>query len=428
MRKPTRLTSLLAASLAIAWWGCSKPDEPLSPSFATTAACNVTVTYLGPKTLAVSPNSSNNNASWHINNNGSSAVSLTGQTLSKSGAVTAVKTNIWAVFPYSLAAGSKIDADLRFDVGASGTGSVGMTVSSSCGSLVAPAHLVTIQATTATGIPYGLFGLKADSVPSGTIWTGSALTNKNLNSVLTHLAAARNKTPRISMWFNMVAGDEQVFMRPDGSFDLQAWKDTLDNHAKPLNTDGTSSFYDDFLPFIQDGTFQGHQMLDDLAAFTPDPSQAQIDSIAAHSKRRFPTLPTAVRFRATQLKAVAPACSTCPGGKKPYGVLDMGWAQYHSRHGDATAYRNAEISAAKDMQLGLVMGINIRKGMPNDLPVPTDSILKWGNIFLEPGSANSDYVCGFVMWDVAFVGLGNSVFSTLATKAKDHVKAPCKRR
>lgn len=423
VRLSSALSLATAAALASA---CDGHRDALSPSTAVVPTCNVTMTYLGPKGLTVSPNSTNNTASWFVNNNGTSAVTLTGQTVSRSGSVTAVRTTSWTRFPTSLDAGSRIDADVLFDVGASGTGSVGMTVSTNCGSVVAPAHLVSVAA--AGGIPYGLFALKADSIPSGTIWTGSALSSRSLNNVVTQLQAARNKSPRIYMWFNMTAGDEQAFMRSDGSFNLQAWKDTLDAHAKPINADGTSSFYDDFLPYIQDGTFQGHQMLDDLAAFNPDPSQANIDSMAAHSKRRFPALPTAVRFRPTQLKGVAPLCSTCPGGRKPYGVLDMGWAQYHSRSGDVTVYRNNEVAAARDMQVGMVAGINIRKGMANDQPVPSDSIQKWGSIFLEAGNSNADYVCGFIMWDAAYVGLGNSAFTTLANLAKNHVKAPCKRR
>jgi hypothetical protein len=174
----------------------------------------------------------------------------------------------------------------------------------------------------------------------------------------------------------------------------------------------------------------GHLLLDDLSSFSPDPTQAQIDSMAAYSKRRFPGLLTAVRWRPTQLKSVAPLCGTCSGGRKPYGVLDAGWAQFVSRAGsrDPEVYRDAEIAAAKDMQLGLVIGINIRKGIDGTDPVPADTIGAWGSILLEPGVPNSDYVCAFNMWDTAYIGLGNSAFVTLSNLAKNHVTAPCKRR
>jgi hypothetical protein len=434
MRKAYAFLIPLSALLPLAWWACSKPEEPLSPSLATTASCNVTMTYLGTKVLTVSPNSTNNNASWNVNNNGTSAVTLTGQTLSKSGTVTEVLPNVWAPFPYSLAAGSKIDADLRFSVGASGTGSVGMTVSSSCGSIVAPVHPVVIQAP-ATGIPYGLSALGPnENVANKAIWTGSSLTNQRMIDVMNNLRNAQNRTPRLKMWFNLTAGDEQAFMYDsinDRRFKLQAWKDSLDKHVKlngSLKGDGTSFYNDSIVQgnFIGDGTLQGHIMLDDLAAFEPDPTQAEIDSMAAYSKRRFPTLLTAVRYRPVQLKGRAAACSTCPEGLKPYGVLDMGWAQYVPARGDPTQYRNDEIAAAKLMKVGMVIGINIRKGMPDGSPVPTASILDWGTIFLAPGASNSDYVCGFIMWDAAYVGLGNSTFNTLATKANNHVKSPCK--
>jgi hypothetical protein len=268
------------------------------------------------------------------------------------------------------------------------------------------------------GIPYGLFGIKADSIPNGTIWTGSTLTSKNLNNVLNELQAARAKSPRVRQWFNIVAGDEQVFMNANGSFNLQAWKDTLDNHAKPFNPDGTSSFYDDFLPYIQDGTLQGVQMLDDIANFNPDPSFSQIEAMAAHMKKRFPTITTAVRATATFLKSTS--------GGAPYTQLDVAWAQYRPTRGPVVTYRNAEIAAASDVRLGLVLGMNIYKGMADESPMPADSIRVWGSELLKAGA--SDYACGFMMWNIQYPNLSHSAFTTLANLAKDHVAAPCKRR
>jgi hypothetical protein len=221
------------------------------------------------------------------------------------------------------------------------------------------------------------------------------------------------------MWFNMTSGDEQVFKNPStGAFMVQAWKDTLDNHAKPFNADGTSSFNVDFVPYINDGTFQGHMMLDDLgnfASITP----AQIDSIAAYSKRRFPTLLTAVRERATVLKTKS--------GGAPYTQLDVGWAQYRSDRGSAAAYRDAEILAATQVKLGLILGINITDGGPPiGSNVPTDSLLAYGSALLAAGS--SDYACGFMMWNITYSSLSHPNMTTLANLAKNHVSAPCRRR
>ena len=148
MIKPTlSLVSLTTSSLLL-FAACDSSPEATNPSLAEVpggGSCNVQLSYLGPKVLVVNRFTTNNNASWHIANNGSSGVTLRGQTLSKSGKVTAVRPNVWAPFPYTLPPGTMIDADLRFDVGGAGTGSVGMTVSSSCGSLVLPTHPVSVQ-------------------------------------------------------------------------------------------------------------------------------------------------------------------------------------------------------------------------------------------------------------------------------------------
>jgi hypothetical protein len=152
MRRSTGFLVPLAASCLVALTACDSNREPSSPSFAEipgdgggTGGCNISLVHLGGKVLTVNRWTTNNNASWHIINNGSSAVTLTGQTLTKSGKVIAVRPNSWAPFPYNLAGGTRIDADLRFDVGGVGTGSVGMTVSSSCGNLVLPPHPVQVQ-------------------------------------------------------------------------------------------------------------------------------------------------------------------------------------------------------------------------------------------------------------------------------------------
>jgi hypothetical protein len=420
MRKSALFVVLLASSFLLVWSGCSKPEEPLNPSLATTASCNVTMTYLGTKTLIVSPNSTNNNASWHVNNNGTSAVTLNGQTLSKSGVVTAARTNVWAPFPYSLAAGSKIDADLRFDVGASGTGTVGMTVSSSCGSIVAPAHLVSVQST-ATGIPYGLSGIRPDSIRTATIWTGGSRTNKQLSAVLVQL---RDNPNKLRMWWNITSGDEQVFRvsATDTRFKVQAWIDTLNNHVKPFKSDSTSKWNDSLTPYINDGTLQGEILLDDLASFSVI-TGAQIDSIAAYSKKRFPTLVTAARARPTKLETYS--------GGAPYRTLDVGWGQYKTgaTQGEVSAYRDAEIAAAQRLTLGLVLGINVTNAgnfANGTTDAPPDSLLLWGKALLK--AVNSDYVCGFIMWNTSYAYVLHANMDTLANLAKNHVAAPCKRR
>lgn len=151
-------------------------------------------------------------------------------------------------------------------------------------------------------------------------------------------------------------------------------------------------------------------------------SFADIEAMAAHAKKRFPLLTTAVRERATVLE-------TTSGGAQ-YLKLDAGWAQFRSDRKPASTFRNDNIAAAQRVGIGLVMGMNIRKGYyppggPGQQAMPVDSILVWGSDLLAPGT--SDYACGFYMWDSGYSGLSSPHFTTLANKAKNHVAAPCKR-
>ena len=292
---------------------------------------------------------------------------------------------------------------------------------------IKPPFLNVAATSGSAGTTYGLSGLKPDTIPTGWGWTGGYLGSKNLTTEKTLLAAGQSHSPRIRMIFSMTGGDEQVFKNANGSFNLQRWKDTLDRVASPLNADGTSSFYAGLLPYIRDTTYLAVRLLDDPANFTPPVSFSDIEAMAAYSKKRFPLLPTAIRERPTVLKSKAPLCGTCSGGHQPYAQLDMGWAQYRSDRGKAADYRDAEISAARDEKLGIILGINLNDGGP---PVGTnvsvDSALSWGTEFLRP--VKSDYACALFLWDNTYPNLASSVFNTLASMAANHVKAPCTRR
>jgi hypothetical protein len=93
----------------------------------------------------VSANTTNNDAQWFIKNTGSNSVTVNSQTLSKSGNVTAVHDGQWVGFPFTMAPGFQLDADVFFDVGSAGTGTVGLSVSTSCGTKVFPTYNVTIN-------------------------------------------------------------------------------------------------------------------------------------------------------------------------------------------------------------------------------------------------------------------------------------------
>ena len=271
------------------------------------------------------------------------------------------------------------------------------------------------------GIPYGPFGVAPNTLGSGTIWTGLHIAGQNPTTVLNMLQAAKNRS--IGMWFNLTGGNEQ-YRKADGSFDLVKWKNTFDSHVGSINADGTSSFYLQYRNYIKDGTYQGTVLLDDLGDFNggDGPTFDQVEAMSAHSKKRFPTLPTAVRTTPEKLERISTG--------RPYTQLDAGWAQYRSDQGTPEQYRDKMIEIARRLDLGLVLGINITNGIyirhqVFEEPSPA-TILAWGRKLLEAGT--SDYVCGFLMWDEQYTRLGASEFATLADVAKNHVKAPCKRR
>jgi hypothetical protein len=274
------------------------------------------------------------------------------------------------------------------------------------------------MASAPSGIPFGLSGINPDTMPSGTIWTEASLSSKNVTSLVHALQSAEALTPKIRMWFYMTGGNEQDFMNPDSSFNLQRWKDTLDKYAAPIQPDGTSGHYLEVKPYIENGTFLGIVMLDDLQNFTPDPTFAEIEAMAAHAKLRYPGLLTAVRLQASNLKVTS--------GGAPYAQLDVAWSQFRIERGQASTYRDTEIQAAQDVKLGLVLGINITQGGGSLTEVRPDSLLSWGTEFLKPGS--SDYVCAFNMWDKTYSNLTHPNMTTLANKAASHVTSTCKRR
>ena len=192
MRRTTALIPLVASSL-FGTWSCSKPDEALNPSLdVTPSSCPLQVTAEPPVTITVAPNSTNNSASWYIKNNGSSAVTITSQTLPiAKPPITAIRKTTWITFPYSLAGGSLIDADLVFDVGAGGSGTLGgLTIGTSpCGSTVLPSRPVVVQGpaaaptvatTPATNIGTTTATLNGSANPNGastTSWFRYSTTN-----------------------------------------------------------------------------------------------------------------------------------------------------------------------------------------------------------------------------------------------------------
>jgi hypothetical protein len=135
MRKLPLLAIALAAMSTLAF----RPAEPARE------ACNVTLTRLQPTNQTVATFQTGLTASWHIKNNSATSFTISSQTPTSTGAITGTTANAWITIPGTFPGSFLVDADMNYDTGAAGSGTVGLTLNASCGSIVFPAYNITIQ-------------------------------------------------------------------------------------------------------------------------------------------------------------------------------------------------------------------------------------------------------------------------------------------
>jgi len=190
------------------------------------------------------------------------------------------------------------------------------------------------------GIPFGLYHLpETEFAPPFT----SALRNgTDPAEVIPILEAARKAG--IKVFLNMFVSRRQI-QNPDGSFSLERWKQRIDRFQN-LGLE----------PFISDGTLAGNYLMDE-----PDSrgkwngesvSFADIEAAAAYSKQLWPGLTTMIRADPLFLQ------------KAPFRwvYLDAAWAQYTTRKGSVEDYARRRAAVAKELGLGLVVGLNVLDG------------------------------------------------------------------
>lgn len=108
-----------------------------------------------------------------------------------------------------------------------------------------------------------------------------------------------------------------------------------------------------------------------------------LEEMARYSKSIWPNLKTVVRAEPYYIK-----------WNGTYRYLDAAWAQYLSRKGNASDYIQKNVSTAKQMGLGLIVGLNIVKGgSPNGTWMTPGEVENWGSALLS-----SDYPCAFISW------------------------------
>ena len=105
---------------------------------------------------------------------------------------------------------------------------------------------------------------------------------------------------------------------------------------------------------IADGTLVGHYLIDQPYAASTYGGQvvgpATLNAMAAYSKTLWPTLPTYIRAAPSRY-----ASASMPD-------LDGYWAQYSTRFGDCTTWRDQQIAIATTQGKLLVVGLNVIDG------------------------------------------------------------------
>jgi hypothetical protein len=253
----------------------------------------------------------------------------------------------------------------------------------------------------AGGIPMGTFAQPTSEF--GSIYNG-ALRNIGTNRILSELSAIRSRGGKIVL---MMAGSQPYYLNRDGTFSLSKWKERV-NRYRNINLSS----------FINDGTIIAHYLIDepyDAHNFGGKPvSGATLEEMAKYSKSIWPSLKTVVRAEPYEIK-----------WSGTYRALDAAWAQYLARKGNVNDYLERNVSQAKQMGLGLVVGMNIVKGgTPNGTWMTPSEVEKYGSALL-----NTDYACAFISWQYNSDKLDNSAMrsamSALRRKAENRGSRSC---
>ena len=268
------------------------------------------------------------------------------------------------------------------------------------------------------GIPFGMYHLpEAEFAPPFT----SALRNgSDPAEVIPILESARKAGLKI--YLNMFVSRRQI-QNPDGSFSLDRWKQRIDRF-RDLGLE----------PYIQDGTLAGNYLMDEPDSKGKWNGQsvpfADIEAAAAYSKQLWPGLTTMIRADPLFLQ------------KAPFRwrSLDAAWSQYTTRKGSVEEYARRHAAVAKELGLGLVVGLNVLDGGDGSsglegtkikyAAMSAAEVMHYGTVLLrEPGA------CALLLWkydreDRAYFLLPDirAAMEALGLLAATHPASSCKVR
>jgi hypothetical protein len=231
------------------------------------------------------------------------------------------------------------------------------------------------------GIPFGMYHLpETEFAPP---FTSTLQNGTDPDKVLPVLEAARKAG--VTVYLNMFVSRRHI-QNPDGSFSLDRWKQRIDRF-RDLGLE----------PYIQDGTLAGNYLMDEPDSKGKWNGQsvpfADIEAAAAYSKQLWPGLTTMIRADPLFLQ------------KAPFRwrSLDAAWAQYTTRKGSVEEYARRHAAVAKQLGLGLVVGLNVLDGGDGSSglegtkvrysAMSAAEVMHYGTVLLrEPGA------CALLLW------------------------------
>jgi hypothetical protein len=255
--------------------------------------------------------------------------------------------------------------------------------------------------TFAGGIPIGTFDQPLSEF--GSRYNG-AMVIIGTSAMLSELSTIRSRGGKVVL---LLAGSQPHYKNADGTFSLSKWKARVDAYRKV-----------NFSSYINDGTVVAHYLIDepyDGSNFGGKPvGGATLEEMAKYSKSIWPNLKTVVRAEPYLIK-----------WSGTYHALDAAWAQYLWRKGNPSDYLQRNVSTAKQMGLGLVVGLNIVKGgSPDGTWMTPSQVSAWGSALLS-----SDYPCAFLSWTYNSTKLNTSAMrdamSLLRKKAQSRASRSC---
>jgi hypothetical protein len=203
------------------------------------------------------------------------------------------------------------------------------------------------------GIPFGPSGMTAG--PMEVAPFTMTLRGVTPASIVTTLRDARTVKTRLIL--NMTGGKHEKYMT-NGAFDYMKWVSAMDLYK-------TVAIRQAVAEAVADGTIVGNSVMDephvsgagDGNTWGPPGTMTKerVDQMCGYVKNIFPTLPTGVAHRHDVFEP-----------SKSYRTCDFIIAQYSSRLGSVTQFRDAGLALARRDGHAIIFGMNILNGGTQD--------------------------------------------------------------